>query len=73
MRAMFPATPDPSPEEIVAACAEIRRGWPAGEHYRRQIAMPGYANLAQSNGEWRHWHPPMIELTRKLSAVVETA
>jgi hypothetical protein len=26
----------PTPEEIAAACAEIRRNWPPNEHYRRQ-------------------------------------
>ncbi len=38
MRQKFP---DPTPEEIAAACAEIRRSWTPREHYWRSVAMPG--------------------------------
>jgi len=36
-----PRSPDPSQEEILAACAEIRRGWSEEEHAQRCVTRSG--------------------------------
>ncbi len=49
-------TPDPTGDEIAAACAEIRKGWSVDERIRRREYMPPLSyrdELVEQRA--RHW------------------
>ena len=51
---------EPSPDEIAAACREIRRGWSEREHYRR-AGLPVPRSLTHEGDELAiHSTPPLI-------------
>jgi hypothetical protein len=48
------AVHQPTPEEIAAACAEIRRHWPQGERFRRQGLDPHYDTVKGAARQVEH-------------------
>jgi hypothetical protein len=67
---LLPPSYDPSPEEIAAACAALRRGWTTAERNRRSAGP-----IHPTNGSARRPAPwvlqlPSIELTPALAAAL---
>ena len=48
----YPPTPDPTPEELAAMCAEIQATWSESERLRR--TEPAY--------QPQHWTAPVIRI-----------
>jgi hypothetical protein len=70
--------PDPSPEEIAAACAEIREGWSEAEHRIRAGLAPvdenGRAAMIRHLKEFGNvggWTPPVHRCSAPRKVVAE--
>jgi hypothetical protein len=55
---------DPSPEEIAAACAALRRTWSPQKHYQRSTALAGEAGVPNKRLSKRHLAPPVPSTLR---------
>jgi hypothetical protein len=51
--------PDPTPLEIAAACASLRRSWSSRKHYQRSTAMAGETGIPQKPLSKRLLTPPV--------------